>query len=161
MYGILIVSMSYNVFKIVIFLLTKVCPASLSSAVVVWSFLSSLSIECRWCVVSRNVRCNFKYLCGKYYASQCLDDQQNSIKDIINKVNLLAGAWYYAYIFSDIENVVTKNVDSKYQISFLPYSNGLLVNDTSTKLNFSVMENNTDVPNLFTSLVIMDKNTGG
>jgi hypothetical protein len=31
----------------------------------------------------------------------------------------------------------------------------------SPKLNFSVMENNTDVPNLFTSLVIMDKNTGG
>lgn len=66
----------------------------------------------------------------------------------------------YAHIFTDTENAVTKNVDAKYQIAFLPYPAGLLVNDTSTKLNFSVMENNTDVPLLFTSLVITDKNTG-
>lgn len=66
----------------------------------------------------------------------------------------------YAHIFSDTENAVTKNVDGKYQVSFLPYPTALLVNDTSTKLNFSVMENNTDVPFLFTSLLITDKNTG-
>jgi hypothetical protein len=66
----------------------------------------------------------------------------------------------YAHIFTDTENAVTKNIDGKYQVSFLPYPAGLLVNDTSTKLNFSVMENNTDVPFLFTSLVITDKNTG-
>jgi hypothetical protein len=66
----------------------------------------------------------------------------------------------YAHIFSDTENAVTKNVDGKYQVSFLPYPAAPLVNDTSTKLNFSVMENNTDVPFLFTSLVIRDKNTG-
>ena len=66
----------------------------------------------------------------------------------------------YAHIFTDTENAVTKNVDGRYQVSFLPYPNRPLVNDTSTKLNFSVMENNTDVPFLFTSLVIMDKNTG-
>jgi hypothetical protein len=66
----------------------------------------------------------------------------------------------YAHIFSDIENAVTKNVDGRYQVSFLPYPAELRVNDTSTKLSFSIMENNTDVPNLFTSLVIMDKNTG-
>src|SRR5215204_195309 len=66
----------------------------------------------------------------------------------------------YAHIFTDTENAVTKNVDGKYQVSFLPYPVGLLVNDTSTKLNFSIMENNTDVPFLFTSLVITDKNTG-
>src|SRR5215207_5463272 len=67
----------------------------------------------------------------------------------------------YAHIFADTENAVTKNIDGKYQVSFLPYPIGLLVNDTSTKLNFSFMENNTDVPLLFTSLVITDKNTGG
>jgi hypothetical protein len=66
----------------------------------------------------------------------------------------------YAHIFTDTENAVTKNVDGKYQVSFLPYPVGLLVNDTSTKLNFSIMENNTDVPLLLTSLVITDKNTG-
>jgi hypothetical protein len=54
----------------------------------------------------------------------------------------------YAHIFTDTENTVTKNVV------------GLSVNDTSTKLNFSIMKNNTDVPFLFTSLVITDKNTG-
>jgi hypothetical protein len=44
--GILIVSISYSVFKIDIFLSTKVCPDILSSAVEVQS-LSSLSIDCR------------------------------------------------------------------------------------------------------------------
>ena len=66
----------------------------------------------------------------------------------------------YAHIFNDTENAVTKDVDSRYQVSFLPYPIGLKVNDTSTKLNFSIMENNSDVPLLFTSLLIKDKNTG-
>ncbi|MDQ3840546.1 MAG: hypothetical protein M3297_14910 [Thermoproteota archaeon] len=66
----------------------------------------------------------------------------------------------YAHIFSDTENAVTKNVDGRYQVSFLPYPAGLKVNDTSTRLNFSIMKNNTDASNLFTSLVITDKNTG-
>lgn len=65
----------------------------------------------------------------------------------------------YAHIFSDTENSVTKNVDGKYQVAFLPYPSTPVVNDTSTKLSFSIMENNTDVPNLLTSLIIMDKNT--
>jgi hypothetical protein len=65
----------------------------------------------------------------------------------------------YAHIFSDTENSVTKNVDGKYQVAFLPYPSTPVVNDTSTKLSFSIMENNTDVPNLFTSLIILDRNT--
>lgn len=65
----------------------------------------------------------------------------------------------YAHIFSDTENSITKNVDGKYQVAFLPYPSTPVVNDTSTKLSFSIMENNTDVPNLFTSLIILDKNT--
>ena len=59
----------------------------------------------------------------------------------------------YAHIFTDTENAVTKNVDGRYQVSFLPYPNRPLVNDTSTRLNFSVMENNTDVPFLFTMVI--------
>ena len=65
----------------------------------------------------------------------------------------------YAHIFSDTENSITKNVDGKYQVAFLSYPPTPLVNDTSTKLNFSIMENSTDVPNIFTSLIILDKNT--
>jgi hypothetical protein len=65
----------------------------------------------------------------------------------------------YAHIFSDTENSVTKNIDGKYQVAFLPYPSTPVVNDTSTKLSFSIMENNTDVPNLFTSFIILDKNT--
>ena len=79
---------------------------------------------------------------------------------VINNNDRINKGIAYAHIFSDTENAVTKNVDGTYQVSFLPYPAGLTVNDTSTKLNFSVMENNTDTPNLFTSLVITDKNTG-
>jgi hypothetical protein len=81
---------------------------------------------------------------------------QNSI---ISNTNISKGM-AYAHIFTDTENAVTKNVDGRYQVSFLPYPVELLVNDTSTKLNFSIMENNTDVPFLLTSLVVTDKNTG-
>ncbi|HEU4822298.1 MAG TPA: hypothetical protein VFS97_02630 [Nitrososphaeraceae archaeon] len=77
-----------------------------------------------------------------------------------NIFNNMSKGIAYAHIFTDTENAVTKNVDGKYQVSFLPYPVGLLVNDTSTKLNFSIMENNTDVSLLLTSLVITDKNTG-
>ena len=85
-------------------------------------------------------------------------DLNNTI--IISNNDTIDRGIAYAHIFNDTENAVTKNVDGKYQVAFLPYPAGLSVNDTSTKLNFSVMENNTDVPFLFTSLVITNKNTG-
>ena len=65
----------------------------------------------------------------------------------------------YAHIFTDTPNIITKNID-KYQIVFLPYPNIPLVNDNSTKLNFSLMENKTDVYNVFVSLIIKDKESG-
>ncbi|MCC2649232.1 MAG: hypothetical protein K0S67_1403 [Nitrososphaeraceae archaeon] len=65
----------------------------------------------------------------------------------------------YAHIFSDTPNTITRNI-GKYQIVFLPYPNIPLVNDNSTKLNFSLMENNTDVYNVFVSLIIKDRNSG-
>jgi hypothetical protein len=65
----------------------------------------------------------------------------------------------YAHIFTDTPNTITKNI-GKYQIVFLPYPNIPLVNDNSTKLNFSLMENNTDVYNVFVSLIIKDRNSG-
>ena len=72
--------------------------------------------------------------------------------------NLLA----YAHIFTDTDTqstAVTKNIDN-YQIDFLPVPNILSVNDNSTKLNFSLLENNTDVYNVFVSLIIKDRDSG-
>jgi hypothetical protein len=74
---------------------------------------------------------------------------------VYQQKNLLA----YAHIFTDTPNTITKNID-KYQVVFLPYPNIPLVNDNSTKLNFSLMENNTDVYNVFVSLIIKDRNLG-
>jgi hypothetical protein len=65
----------------------------------------------------------------------------------------------YAHIFTDTPNTITKNI-GKYQIVFLPYPNIPLVNDNSTKLNFSLMENKTDVYNVFVSLTIKERNSG-
>jgi hypothetical protein len=66
----------------------------------------------------------------------------------------------YAHIFTDTQSTaVTKNIDN-YQIDFLPVPNILSVNDNSTKLNFSLLENNTDVYNVFVSLIIKDRNSG-
>jgi hypothetical protein len=65
----------------------------------------------------------------------------------------------YAHIFSDTPNTITKNID-KYQVVFLPYPSVPLPNDNSTRLNFSLMENKTDVYNVFVSLIIKDKESG-
>jgi hypothetical protein len=65
----------------------------------------------------------------------------------------------YAHIFSDTPNAITKNID-KYQLLFLPYPNIPIANDNSTRLNFSLMENKTDVYSLFISLIIKDRNSG-
>src|SRR5215216_3476464 len=74
---------------------------------------------------------------------------------VYQQKNLLA----YAHIFTDTPNTITKNID-KYQVVFLPFPNIPLVNDNSTKLNFSLMENKTDVYNVFVSLIIKDRNLG-
>jgi hypothetical protein len=66
----------------------------------------------------------------------------------------------YAHIFTDTQSTaVTKNIDN-YQVDFLPVPNILSVNDNSTKLNFSLLENNTDVYNVFVSLIIKNRNSG-
>ena len=74
---------------------------------------------------------------------------------IYQEKNLFA----YAHIFTDTPNTITKNID-KYQIVFLSYPNILLANDNSTRLNFSLTENKTDVYNVFVSLIIKEKNSG-
>ena len=69
--------------------------------------------------------------------------------------NLLA----YAHIFTNTPNTITKNIDN-YQVVFLPFPNIPIANDNSTKLNFSLMENKTDVYNVFVSLIIKDRSSG-
>jgi hypothetical protein len=65
----------------------------------------------------------------------------------------------YAHMFTDINHTVTKNI-GKYNLLFLPYPNIPIANDNSTKLNFSLMENKTDVYNVFVSLIIKDRRSG-
>src|SRR5919107_1251146 len=88
-----------------------------------------------------------------FIAVVILSDTTNLI--IHQEKNLLA----YAHIFTDTPNTITKNID-KYQVVFLPFPNIPLVSDNSTRLNFSLMENKTDVYNVFVSLIIKDKESG-
>ncbi len=74
---------------------------------------------------------------------------------IYQEKNLFA----YAHIFTDIPNTITKNIDN-YQIVFLPYPNIPLADDNTTRLNFSLTENKTDVYNVFVSLIIKEKSSG-
>jgi hypothetical protein len=62
----------------------------------------------------------------------------------------------YAHIFINTNNTITKDID-KYQLVFLPYPDILIANDNFTRLNFSLMENKTDVYNVFVSLIIKDR----
>jgi hypothetical protein len=82
-----------------------------------------------------------------------LSDTTNLI--VYEEKNLFADA----HMFTDINNTVTQNID-KYQLLFLPYPNNPIANDNSTRLNFSLMENKTDVYNVFVSLIIKDKRSG-
>jgi hypothetical protein len=53
----------------------------------------------------------------------------------------------------------TKNVDN-YQVVFAPSPATPVAGDNSTLLNFSVLENNTNVYNLYVAMVVTDKQSG-
>ena len=53
----------------------------------------------------------------------------------------------------------TKNIDN-YQVVFSPSPSIPIVGDNSTSLNFSVLENNTNVYNIYSALVVTDKQSG-
>lgn len=53
----------------------------------------------------------------------------------------------------------TKNVD-KYQVIFAPSPSTPVADDNSTVLNFSVLENNSNIYNLYVAMVIVDKESG-
>jgi hypothetical protein len=53
----------------------------------------------------------------------------------------------------------TKNIDN-YQVVFSPSPSIPIVGDNSTSLNFSVLENNTNIYNIYSALVVTDKQSG-
>src|SRR3712207_1282680 len=60
----------------------------------------------------------------------------------------------YAHFFG-----TTKNVDN-YQVIFAPSPSTPVAGDNSTLLNFSVVENNANVYNLYVAMVVTDKQSG-
>jgi hypothetical protein len=53
----------------------------------------------------------------------------------------------------------TKNIDN-YQVVFSPNPSTPIANDSSTSLNFSVLENNSNVYNIYAAMVVTDKESG-
>ncbi|HEX2107014.1 MAG TPA: hypothetical protein VHF28_04710 [Nitrososphaera sp.] len=60
----------------------------------------------------------------------------------------------YAHFFG-----ATKNVDN-YQVIFAPSPSTPVAGDNSTVLNFSVLENNSNIYNLYVAMVVADKESG-
>jgi hypothetical protein len=60
----------------------------------------------------------------------------------------------YGHFFGD-----TKNVD-RFQVVFAPYPSTPAPGDNSTRLNFSVLENNTNIYNIHAAVVIAEKQSG-
>ena len=53
----------------------------------------------------------------------------------------------------------TKNIDN-YQVIFSPSPSIPIAGDNSTSLNFSVLENNTNIYNIYSALVVTEKQSG-
>lgn len=81
--------------------------------------------------------------------------------NILTFVISLSASWQSVegHIFVDAPNVSYKD-KAPYRVVFLPYPGTPEVNDTNTKLNFSIQKNNTDVTAVFVSLMLQDKVTG-
>lgn len=60
----------------------------------------------------------------------------------------------YGHFFGD-----TKNVD-RFQVVFAPYPSTPAPGDNSTRLNFSILENNTNIYNIHAAVVIAEKQSG-
>jgi hypothetical protein len=53
----------------------------------------------------------------------------------------------------------TKNIDN-YQVVFSPNPSTPIANDSSTSLNFSVLENNSNIYNIYSAMVVTEKQSG-
>ncbi len=70
-------------------------------------------------------------------------------------------------LFSNIKNSYahffggdTIDID-KYQVTFVPYPSDPVAGSNSTTLNFSVLENNTNISNVYSALIITKMGSGG
>ena len=70
-------------------------------------------------------------------------------------------------LFSNIKNSYahflggdTIQID-KYQVTFVPYPSNPVAGSNSTTLNFSVLENSTNISNVYSALTITKKGSGG
>jgi len=53
----------------------------------------------------------------------------------------------------------TMDID-KYQVTFVPFPNPVIQGDNSTTLNFSILENNSNINNIYSALKIAKKDSG-
>ena len=60
----------------------------------------------------------------------------------------------YGHFFGD-----TKNIDN-YQVIFAPNPSTPIAGDNSTSLNFSVLENNANIYNIYAAMVVTEKQSG-
>src|SRR5215207_6249893 len=73
---------------------------------------------------------------------------------IIIIIIIQTGGVAYGHFFG-----ATKNIDN-YQVIFSPSPSTPIAGDNSTSLNFSVLENNTNIYNIYSALVVTDKQSG-
>lgn len=83
-----------------------------------------------------------------------------SIKPIVVVVVCVLLGLNNAPAFAHFFGGTTVSIDDKYQVVFLPYPSSPIAGSNSTTLNFSVLENNTNIYNIHSALVITDKSTG-
>jgi len=60
----------------------------------------------------------------------------------------------YGHFFGAAQNI------DKYQVVFAPYPSNPIAGSNSTLLNFSLLENNTNIYNIHSALVVTDKQSG-
>jgi hypothetical protein len=68
---------------------------------------------------------------------------------IVTQTNLAYGHFFGA----------TKNIDN-YQVIFAPIPSTPIAGDNSTALNFSVLENNSNIYNIYSAMVVTEKESG-
>src|ERR687889_966382 len=77
-----------------------------------------------------------------------------SITIIVSIVAVSQTGLAYAHFFG-----ATKNIDN-YQVIFSPSPSTPVAGDNSTSLNFSVLENNSNIYNIYAAMLVTEKESG-
>jgi hypothetical protein len=72
---------------------------------------------------------------------------------------LVVAAMQAGLAYGHFPGGTTKSID-RYQVVFAPYPSNPAPGDNSTQLNFSVLENNTNIYNIHAAVVITEKQSG-